>query len=126
MNKNILIPVLAAVLIVGWFVYDKNTGDKNPTSADNAPPGSLHNLPVPEAVAKVRAKVANELEIDQELVIVESAYERDWPNSCFGLELPKTICAQVIIPGYEVTVKAEGKTFTYRTNLDGNVILLAR
>ena len=97
------------------------TGD-TPTSADNAPPGSLHNLPVPEAVAAVRTHVAGELGIDEGLVIVMSAFEREWPDSCLGLGGGNEACLQVITPGFEVTVQAKGQQFTYRTNELGTVL----
>jgi len=93
-----------------------------PTSADNAPPGSIHNLPVPDAVAAVRALVAEELGIGEGVVIILSAFEKEWPNSCLGLAGEGEFCAQVITPGYEVTVQAEGSQSVYRTNADGTLI----
>ena len=92
-----------------------------PTSADNAPEGSLHNLPVPKAVSAVRTLVASELGISEGLVIVMTAFQRNWPNSCLGLNREDELCTQVITPGYEVTVQAEGKEFKYRTNQEGTV-----
>jgi len=90
-----------------------------PTSADNAPPGSLHNLPVPDAVAAVRTYVASELGLSEGIVIVLSAYEKQWPNACLGLATEDEACAQVITPGYEVTLQAGGKQYVYHTNSDG-------
>jgi len=95
---------------------------KKPTSADNAPPGSIHNLPVPDAVAAVRTHVANQLGLSEGVVIILSASKRDWPNSCLGLESPDEMCLQVITPGFHVKVQADGKEFMYRTNMDGRVL----
>lgn len=92
------------------------------TSADNAPAGSIHNLPVPKAVAAVRTLVARELGISEGVVIVMTAYEKDWPDACLGLTKTDEMCAQVITTGYEVTVQAKGSLFTYRTNADGTVL----
>lgn len=100
---------------------DVETGNI-PTSADNAPPGSIHNLPVPDAVAAVRALVASELGISKGVVIVMSVYEREWPDGCLGLAGLDEFCIQVITPGYEVTVQAQGSLRTYRTNDSGSVI----
>ncbi|MDZ4226851.1 MAG: hypothetical protein U1D26_00035, partial [Patescibacteria group bacterium] len=98
-------------------------GDGNiPTSADNAPPGSIHNLPVPEAVAAVRAYAAEEFDVSEGLVIILSAYEREWPDACLGLAGANEMCAQVITPGWEVTTQASGKQNVFRTNADGSVI----
>lgn len=94
----------------------------NPTSADNAPPGSIHNLPVPDAVSAVRMLIADKLGISEGLVIIMTAYKKDWPNACLGLALEDEICSQVITPGYEVTIQAQGREFIYHTNQDGSVL----
>lgn len=93
-----------------------------PTSADNAPPGSIHNLPVPKAVAAVRAHVATKLGVSEGVVIVISAYEKEWSDSCLGLGGPAESCAFVITKGYEVTTQAGGIQSIFRTNTDGSVI----
>ena len=74
-----------------------------PTSADNAPPGSIHNLPVPEAVAAARSYAAAMFGVGEGEAIVLTAYEREWSDSCLGLGQPNESCALVITPGYEVT-----------------------
>lgn len=115
--------VVALVAIISFDFYAK--GEERvriPTSADNAPPGSIHNLPLPEAVAKVKTLVAEEFETEEGLVIIQSALEKDWPNSCLGLEGREELCAQVITPGYEIVLDVEGERVTYRTNLDGSLI----
>lgn len=93
-----------------------------PTSADNAPPGSIHNLPVPAAVAAVRSFVATKLGVSEGVVIVQTAFEKEWPDACLGLAGAEEMCAQVVTPGYEVTVLASGTLYTYRTNADGSII----
>ncbi|MDO8604390.1 MAG: hypothetical protein Q7K40_03275 [bacterium] len=125
MKKILLIIVLAVVIagFGGWWVVGKNYSNsgKTSTSADNAPPGSIHNLPVPEAVSRVRSLVAKELGISEGVVIVMSAYEKNWPDGCLGLGGDK-MCTQAIVPGYEVTVQAKGTERTYRTSADGSFI----
>jgi len=93
-----------------------------PTSADNAPPGSIHNLPVPEAVAAVKAYVAEKAGIGEGFVIVLTAYEKDWSDSCLGLGGPAESCLTVITPGYEVTVQVSGTEQKFRVNADGSEI----
>jgi hypothetical protein len=95
-----------------------------PTSADNAPPGSIHNLPVPEAVSKVKNLVAQNNNTEIGKVIVLTAFEKEWSDSCLGLGGPAESCAAVITPGYEVTVEASGREYIYRTNVDGSTIRL--
>lgn len=96
------------------------------TSADNAPPGSIHNLPVPQAVAAVRAHAAEKAGVSEGVVIVLTAYEKDWSDSCLGLGGPAESCLAVITPGYEVTVQVKGKEQMYRVNADGSQIRLER
>lgn len=93
-----------------------------PTSADNAPPGSMHNLPVPDAVSAVRTHLASELGVSEGVVIVMSAYKKDWSDSCIGLPENNELCATVITPGYEVTVQAQGNQYIYHTNGNGSVL----
>lgn len=93
-----------------------------PTSADNAPEGSIHNLPVPAAVTAVKMQVATELDISAEIVIPVSVYEREWSDGCLGLGGPAESCIAVITPGYEITILAQGVERVYRTNVDGSSI----
>lgn len=100
---------------------DKSTNDF-PTSADDAPSGSIHNLPVPDAVARVREKIADDLGIREGLVIIMSAYEKVWTNGCLDLQEPEEICNEAMVEGYEVTAQAEGREFIYHTNEDGSLL----
>jgi hypothetical protein len=125
MHTKISIIVILIVIVVGigYLIYsNKNLDFRAPTSADNAPPGSIHNLPVPEAVSRVRALISEKFKISDGLVIVETVLEKEWPDSCLGLAEPEEICAQVITPGYEITALVNNKKLIYRTNEVGSVI----
>lgn len=99
---------------------------ETPTSADNAPPGSIHNLPLPEAVSKVKKLVAETYNVAEGNVIVITAFEKEWTDSCLGLGEAHESCALVITPGYEVAVQAGGKSYTYRTDINGSQIRLEK
>ncbi len=125
MKKVLLIAVVIILGVIAWQQFGGEEPAVNgniPTSADNAPPGSIHNLPVPDAVAAVRTLVASELGISEGVVIVLTAYEKEWSDACLGLAGQDEMCAQVITPGWEVTVQAQGSQFVYRTNAGGTVI----
>jgi hypothetical protein len=92
------------------------------TSGEGAPPGSIHNLPLPPAVAAAKKYAAAQTGVSEGEVIILTAYEREWPDSCLGLAEADEFCAQVIIPGYEITISAKGQEFVYRTNNDGSAI----
>lgn len=129
--KKILLFGIPAVLILAslaWWQLGRGDLDKQEvvTSADNAPEGSIHNLPVPDAVAAVRARMAEELGVSQGIVIIMTAYEMNWSDACLGLAGSDEMCAQVITPGYEVTAQAAGEERVYRTNSDGSQIRLQK
>lgn len=96
--------------------------NETPTSADNAPPGSIHNLPVPQAVSAVKKHVAEKAGVSEGLVVVLTAYEKEWSDGCLGLGGPAESCIAMITPGYEVTVQVKGTEQKYRTDADGSQI----
>jgi hypothetical protein len=129
MKKIIIVLVLLIVAfsIVKAFTA-KPTVDQTPengntpNSAENAPEGSLHNLPIPEGVSAAKASLAARLNIAESNILIMEALETDWPNACLGLEEKGTLCAQVITPGYNVLMQANGKEYRYRTNQAGTVV----
>ncbi len=96
------------------------------TSADNAPIGSIHNLPVPKPVAVARSAAAKLFGVPEGEVIVMTAFEKEWPDSCLGLVGKDEMCSDVITPGFEVTLQGNGKEVIYRTNNDGTSIRLQK
>ncbi|MEK7538831.1 MAG: hypothetical protein AAB552_03235 [Patescibacteria group bacterium] len=137
MNKSIIFSILVVLLLAGagfWYfvMNDKTTSDtviiketpttNAPTSADNAPPGSIHNLPVPAAVTAVKKTLARRLGVPEGEVIALQVDEKTWPDSCLGFLSKEVLCAQVLTPGYLITAQVRGETFTYRTNKDGSTI----
>ncbi len=116
--------IVAVVVALGalYFVIQSRSGSEVPTSADNAPPGSIHNLPVPEAVSAVKKYVAEKSGVSEGLVIVMTAFEKEWSDGCLGLGGPAESCIAAITPGYEVTVQVSGAEQKYRTNADGSQI----
>jgi len=122
--KKLIYIIVGVFILAGVLLWIKPLKAPNvPTSADNAPPGSIHNLPVPTAVAAVRTLAAAQFDVDEGLVIVMTAFAKDWPDSCLGIFIKDVACATVITPGYEVVVQISGKTYEYHTNKDGSAIL---
>lgn len=93
------------------------------TSGDVVEPGSaVHDLPVPQGVARAREAFADELGIATSSVLVLEAHEKEWPDACLGLPREDEVCAQVVTPGYDVLLRAQSKERRYRTNEDGSVV----
>lgn len=91
-------------------------------SAEGAPEGSIHNLPVPTAVQAAKDALAERLDVDVSTVVVLEAHEREWSDSCLGLGGPAESCLQAITPGYEVLLVQSGVEYRYRTNEDGTSV----
>ncbi|MDQ3015028.1 MAG: hypothetical protein M3Q73_04130 [bacterium] len=108
------------------FVRDisgDNQATSTPTnSAEGAPKGSIHNLPVPEGVNAARKALAQNVKVAENSIVIMTAFEKEWSDSCLGLAGPDEMCAAVITPGFEVTMQAQGKTYVYRTNTSGTVV----
>ncbi len=130
MSKKLLLISVGVFILIGGLIYrlqmNYSTVTSTVTSADDAPPGSIHNLPVPKAVAATKEFAASDLNVPLGKVIVMSAFEKEWPNSCLGLQQEDEMCAEVITPGYEITIVANGKQRIYRTNSDGSVIRIQK
>jgi hypothetical protein len=134
MNKiSIIVIVIIVVIVAGISIAQFNNEENNiknnidatttsVTSGEDAPPGSTHNLTVPDAVASARTHLAQVLKIQERKIVILTAYEKEWSNACLGLAEEGEMCAEVITPGYEVTMQAEGKMYVYRTNADGSVM----
>ena len=55
---------------------------------------------------------------------ITSAEAADWPDACLGIADPDVLCAQVITPGWAITVTDGQQTWQYRTDLDAMQIKL--
>ena len=130
--KQITIIVIALIVIIlGYFVvlgFNKSSVDEtategnSPNSAEGAPEGSTHNLPVPEGVSAAKTALATRLNIDNSKILILEAMETDWSDSCLGLGGPAESCALVITPGFNILMQANGKEYRYRTNETGTTI----
>ena len=139
MNKKIMIPfvAIAIIIVAGVALWQTapvtaviNTpagsdseGKNPPNSAEGAPSGSIHNLPVPEAVTAAKAFGAKQFGVAVGEILVLTAFEKEWPDACLGVQKQDILCAQVITPGWEVTIMAKGQEVEYHTNADGSVIV---
>lgn len=134
--KTFIIGLVVVLLLSagGYALYTSNAekddikngiteeGTQGTNSAEGAPEGSIHNLPLPAGVKAVKVKAASEAKVNENEVVILSAFEKEWSDSCLGLGGPAESCLFVMTPGYEVTLTVKGKEMTYRSNADGTVI----
>jgi hypothetical protein len=120
MNKNIIWIIVVILLVaVGIYALTSRTEEK-----DIAPAiGEDQNMVFSEVSEAVRAQAAQDLEATGDAVLdIISIEANEWPDACLGLAVEGEMCAQVMTPGYRVTVQFEDMVKTYRTNEDGTVI----
>lgn len=78
------------------------------------------------AVEAARRYLAERLGLsDPNAISVIAVEEVTWPDACLGLSQPGEMCAQVLTPGYRITLEAQGQRYTLHTNQNGNAIRLA-
>jgi len=80
----------------------------------------------PDAVTKAREYLANKLGITSDQVEVVSVEAVEWPDSCLGVVIPDTMCAEVITPGYRILLQTEGRDYELHTDESGRNIQLAK
>ena len=92
------------------------------TSRQSYSGSPVHDLPVPPRWMP-RSALATRLGIaNPKSILILTAFEKDWPDSCLGLPKEGEICAQAITSGYEVVMQKDGREYTYRTNADGTIV----
>ena len=82
-------------------------------------------IPDPEAfmTEQVTLALAERLGIDAGEITVESLAAVEWPDASLGCADPDQSYAQVITPGFEITLAAGGDTYTYHTDMQGLFVL---
>lgn len=53
---------------------------------------------------------------------VVRARQVEWPDACLGLAEEGEACAEVITPGWEVTLRANGQEYVFHTNEEGSAV----
>ncbi len=80
-------------------------------ATEEAPkPAALSDADRPVADAAIDA-LAAELRIPREKITVESIRAVDWPNSALGCAKPGSMYLDVITPGHQVTLRADGQVY---------------
>lgn len=70
--------------------------------------------------------MAAERGMDATVISVVAAEAVEWSDSCLGIVRADTMCAQVITPGYRITLTAAGAEYVYHTNATGANIVAAQ
>jgi hypothetical protein len=106
-------------------IVDMDDVTEVPPADDSPGEMPAPGIPDPETfmTERVRAALADRLNIDISAVSVVDAEEVEWSDAALGCPMPEQMYVQVITPGFRITVSAEGETYTYHTDMDGNMVL---
>jgi hypothetical protein len=85
-------------------------------------PAPAPDEPYPPAVTSAIGWLADESGVDPGQVVVESFETVDWPDACLGLAGPDETCAQVVTPGWRVTLLIGADVFVLHTDELGSTI----
>ncbi len=134
---RILFAILVVLVISGtaaWFLYFSPANFKSPavqkpvTIEDlNLTPTAGQATTAPKnALEAVKQLAAQQFNVPQSQLTVVSENKKDWPDSCFGLNVGDKSCTKNVTPGYEITIKSNGDQIIYRTNSDGSSIRIVK
>lgn len=100
------------------------------TSPANPSPEEMSNMPeeslAPELQQAFLKSVGAEQSLSPDALNIVKSEAADWPDACLGLSGMGEFCAQMITPGWAVTVTDGQQTWDYRTDLDMTQIRLAK
>ncbi len=91
-----------------------------PTAASESAPSAESNITQVELAKKELAKRTG---VDVSAITVTSVAPVEWNDSSLGCPDPATSYMQVITPGYQIALEADGKTYDYHTDTKDRVVL---
>ena len=95
------------------------TAMENSTSRSIAPvPGS------DAAVAAAIADLVKQKNLQADEITVKTVETMEWPDTGLGCPQEGFMYAQVITPGYLITLEAQGQTYEYHTDEQGQSVIL--
>jgi ADP-ribose pyrophosphatase YjhB (NUDIX family) len=97
-----------------------------PTAESDAAPGEEADVGTPDeerALEAARRTLAEQTGVPADEVRLVSIAETEWPDASLGCPRPGMMYAQVITPGYLVTLEAEGRTHEVHTDRNGRAVI---
>ena len=113
--KKKFLPVVQLLLALALVLSACAPNNPTPLTPTPAVPGGAASE-IPEAILQA---VATQLGVDLQQIQVQDFEQVDWPNACLGLAQPDELCAEVITPGYQLILTANGQQYQVHTDLIG-------
>ncbi len=79
----------------------------------------------PKPVTDARNELSQLLGISEIQVLVANVQPMQWPDACMGISLTGINCKPSPVPGYQITLTANGQNYIYHTDQAGNIVVLA-
>lgn len=118
--KPIFILLLLAICLALAACGPGKVGATSPDPSNPEPtttPGIFMPLPADQrAFEAVRSALGQQLGVDPLTITLVKVEPVDWPDSCLGLPAEAEMCAQMITPGFRVTVRQGDKVFEFHTD----------
>lgn len=145
-NMSLFIGMVGLALIIGIVYYfattpapeeqTQTTSTVSPTQAasplgqQQPPPGSMnpgYGDLTPDQIKLADIAIGKLLNSSQgispPMITVKSFEAKEFPDASLGCAREGQMAAQVITPGYQVVLEAQGKEYDYRLTDENNVIL---
>lgn len=96
-----------------------------------APPGNTPSSPLTPPVGSAAAVLAAKEALSQvtgtalDDITLLAVEDVEWPDGCLGIYQPGQMCTQAIVPGYRVTLEADGQRYEFHTDRTGRRVILA-
>jgi hypothetical protein len=94
-----------------WLVPSIRKIKVTPTAVVYAPP-----------IEAARRRVAEDLNLDADEIVVVSFELTEWQDSCLDVKLPDQICSEVVTPGYKINMNADENAYEAHTNMDASIV----
>lgn len=117
------LPIVTLIVLLLSACAPQAAATELPPEIEDQPTPIHEDLTVAQQVAI--EELARNLGLSEDRIEIISTEAVEWPDSCLGISMEGTACAEVITPGYRVILEVNGNQVEYRTNETGTVILPA-
>lgn len=118
--QKLLRPLVLVILIIGFGLAACSPADLPATGGE----GTLSDVP-PQAVMEAATWLSQELGVSVEDIEIVEFEQVEWPDACLGVPQEGQACAQVITPGFRVSLEVNGQSYELRSDQEGKLIIQA-
>jgi hypothetical protein len=118
--KKLVNPFAVVLLAAGPLLAGCCASPPAPTATATAAAPSPTEGQGSLAAESARQALAEQLGVESSAVTIAGVEAVEWPDSCLGIQARDIMCAMHVVPGYRVTLEAEGVQYEIHTNEDGS------